>query len=88
MNEIAAFTIGAGGLLAPTSPATFSTGAASTPVGITINPTGQFLYVANSGSTNVSGFMIGASGILAPTTPAAFSTAPHAPIGIATPDRP
>lgn len=88
MNEVAAFTIGAGGLLTPTTPATFTTGAAATPVGITINPDGQFLYVANSGSTGVSGFTIGLGGILAPTTPATFSTAPHAPIGIATPGRP
>ncbi len=88
MNEVAAFTIGAGGLLTPTSPASFTTGAASAPVGITINPDGQFLYVANSGSTSVSGFTIGAGGVLVPTTPATFSTAPQAPIGIATPGRP
>ncbi len=88
MNEVAAFTIGAGGLLTPTSPASFATGATSAPVGITINPDGQFLYVANSGSTSVSGFTIGAGGVLVPTTPATFSTAPQAPIGIATPGRP
>ena len=88
MNEVAAFIIGAGGLLTQTSPASFSTGATSTPVGITIDPAGQFLYIANSGSTNVSGFAIGLGGILAPITPPIFSTAPHAPIGIATPGRP
>ncbi len=88
MNEVAAFTIGAGGVLTPTNPATFSTGAASAPVGITINPAGQFVFTANSGSTSVAGFAIGSGGVLTPITPPTFSTAPHAPIGIATPGRP
>jgi 6-phosphogluconolactonase (cycloisomerase 2 family) len=48
------------------------------PHGLTINPAGNFLYVANQGSNNVSGFSIGAGGALTavPGSPFAAGTQP------------
>jgi DNA-binding beta-propeller fold protein YncE len=79
-QEIAAFTIGSGGQLTRITPNT-GTGVGTAPIGITIDPTGQFLYVANSGMSEIAGFRIGAGGTLAATTPPTFSVLPNVPIG-------
>jgi 6-phosphogluconolactonase len=50
----------------------------------TIDPTGQFLYVANNGSANVSGFGFDASGELTPITGSPF-TAGNSPDSLMTP---
>ena len=39
----------------------------TTPAGVTINVKGQYLYVSNFGSNNVSGFTIASDGTLSPT---------------------
>src|ERR1700722_11199788 len=58
------------GVLTPTSPATVGTG--YFPQGITIDPSGKFVYTANSDSNNVSMFAIDATtGLLAPMNPSA-----------------
>jgi 6-phosphogluconolactonase (cycloisomerase 2 family) len=66
-NNVTAFTIGAGGVLTlvpPTGPNPNPVSVGTTPNGITVSPNGQFLYVANSGSNNVTAFTIGAGGVL------------------------
>ena len=61
------------GVLTPTTPATVSTG--FFPQGIAIDPSGKFVYTANSDDNSVSMFTINqATGILSPTTPPAVST--------------
>ncbi len=60
------------GLLAPTVPATVSTG--WFPQGIAIDPRGRFVYTANSDDSSVSMFTIDqTTGVLTPTTPASVS---------------
>lgn len=64
-------------------PATFATGAGSSPRGVTVTPNRQFLYVANSGSNTIAAFSIGAGGVLTPTSPATFPTSGSLARGIA-----
>jgi 6-phosphogluconolactonase len=64
-NHVTAFQIESSGLLtliAPTSSNPISTGG-TTPNGITIQPNGTHLYIANGGG-NVSAFTIGSNGLL------------------------
>jgi 6-phosphogluconolactonase len=92
-GAVTAFTIGAGGVLtlvpstvANPNPIT----AGTTPNGITIEPNGQFLYVANGGG-NVSAYAIGAgTGALTPLGVGLGNPFPAGsnPSGIATPGRP
>jgi 6-phosphogluconolactonase (cycloisomerase 2 family) len=49
----------------------FTTG--TTPVALAATPNGDFLYVANSGSNNISGFRIGADGRLTAVTGSPFA---------------
>lgn len=71
-----------GGTVSPNPNNCFAAG--TTPVSITIDPTGSYLYTANSGSNNVSGFAINSStGELAaisgtPASPFAAGTSPVA----------
>ena len=70
---IAMFTINPStGVLTPTTPATVPTG--YFPQGIAIDPSGKFVYTANSDDNTVSMFTINPStGVLTPTTPAAVA---------------
>jgi 6-phosphogluconolactonase len=58
-NTVSAYKIQSGGSLTAVPGLTFGTGTA--PVAAVVNPTGSFLYVANSGSGNVSQFKIDAT---------------------------
>jgi 6-phosphogluconolactonase len=51
----------------------------STPISVTVDPTGKFAYVANAGSNNVSAFTINAStgALTAVGSPVAAGTNPH-----------
>jgi YVTN family beta-propeller protein len=61
------------GALTPTSPATVPTG--FFPQGIGIDPSGKFVYTANSDDNTVSMFTISpTTGVLTPTTPPTVST--------------
>src|SRR5260370_40996183 len=65
-------TNSATGVLTPTTPATVPTG--FFPQGIGIDPSGKFVYTANSDDNTVSMFTIDSStGILTPTTPASVA---------------
>lgn len=65
-GSVSAFTIGAGGVLAPVTcdPTTFCKTSAG-PKGIAVDPIGRHVYVSGFGST-VSPFTIGSDGSLAP----------------------
>jgi 6-phosphogluconolactonase (cycloisomerase 2 family) len=71
---ISMFTIdSSSGILTPTTPATVPTG--FFPQGIAIDPSGKFVYTANSDDNTVSMFTINqTTGVLTPTTPPAVST--------------
>jgi len=79
-NDVTAFSIGATGLVSLIAPS----GANSNPIrtggtvpkGMVISPNGSFLYVANSGSHNVTVFQIGANGLLTLVPPAGSNTNP------------
>ena len=58
LNTVTVLKIQSDGSLAP-GPGLFATG--TTPVAADTNPTGAFLYVANSGSTNLSQFQVDTS---------------------------
>lgn len=61
------------GVLTPTTPATVGTG--FFPQGIGIDPSGKFVYTANSDDNTVSMFTINQStGVLTPTTPSSVPT--------------
>jgi len=61
------------GVLTPTMPATVPTG--FFPQGIAIDPSGKFVYTANSDDNTVSMFIINqTTGVLTPTAPPAVST--------------
>jgi len=65
-NTVTAFNIQSGGTLTPVPGSPFSAGTTTTtlPVAAAVNPAGTFLYVANSGSANISQFQIGSTGAL------------------------
>jgi 6-phosphogluconolactonase len=69
------------GLLTPTTPATVPTG--FFPQGIAIDPSGKFVYTANSDDNTVSMFTINqTTGVLTPTTPPAVSTLAEVSTGL------
>ncbi len=74
LATISMYTIDpATGVLSPTTPATVATG--FYPQGIAIDPSGRFVYTANSDDSSVSMFTIDqTTGVLTPTTPASVST--------------
>jgi len=73
-NTVSGFTIGAGGVLTATAPATFATGGTDTQW-IAVSANGQFLYLSNQSSANISAYTINSTtGVLTATTPATFST--------------
>lgn len=73
-NDVTAFSIGATGLLSRTAPSGANTNPILTggtvPKGMVISPNGSFLYVANSGSHNLTVFQIGSNGLLTLVPPA------------------
>lgn len=79
-NDVTAFSIGATGLVRPIAPSGTSGNPIRTggtvPKGMVISPNGSFLYVANSGSHNVTVFQIGTNGLLALVPPAGSNTNP------------
>lgn len=88
-NSVSMFTINAGtGVLTPTTPAAVSTlanvstGNESSPLAVTVGPSGKFAYAVNEDDATVSMFTIdSATGILTQTTPATVFTGPI-PFGI------
>lgn len=61
------------GILTPTTPATVPTG--FLPQGIAIDPSGKFVYTANSDDNTISMFTINqGTGVLTPTVPATVAT--------------
>lgn len=73
------------GVLTPTTPATVATG--FFPQGIAIDPSGKFVYTANSDDNTVSMFTINqTTGVLTPTTPATVSTGAGSSPGFVTVD--
>jgi len=83
-DSVSQFNVGAGGLLAPLSPATVATG--GEPHRAAVSPNGRSLYVTNSSSDSLSGFVsqydVGPGGALSPKTPAAVAVGPF-PFGVA-----
>ncbi|MBH0203479.1 MAG: beta-propeller fold lactonase family protein [Nitrospira sp.] len=88
-NDVTAFSIGATGLLSLIAPSGTNANPVTTsvtaPKSMAISPNGSFLYVANSGSHNVTVFQIGANGLLTLVPPAGSSTNP-VPIGSTSPN--
>ena len=74
LATISMYTIdSATGVLTPTSPATVPTG--FFPQGITIDPSGRFVYTANSDDNSISMFTINpATGVLTPMQPASVAS--------------
>lgn len=79
-NNVTAFSIGATGLVSLITPSGANTNPISTggttPKGMAISPNGSFLYVANSGSHNVTVFQIGTNGLLTLVPPTGGTTNP------------
>jgi len=73
-STVSEYTIGTGGALTPMTPATVTTG--TSPVSVTVDPTGKYAYVANLGNATVSEYTIGTGGALTPMTPATVTTGP------------
>jgi len=73
-SDIFQFGVGAGGGLVPLSPASVTTGSSPSdqyPAGITADPSGSYLFVAD-GNGAVSQYTIGALGAVTPLNPASF----------------
>jgi 6-phosphogluconolactonase len=89
-NSVSMFTVNAStGILSPTTPAEVSTlaevstGNESSPLAVTVDPSGRFAYAVNQDDATVSTFTIDSeTGVLTPTTPATVYTGPD-PYGIA-----
>ncbi|HET7441902.1 MAG TPA: beta-propeller fold lactonase family protein [Terriglobales bacterium] len=79
-NTITAFAVSGSGVLSFVggidTAAAFAAG--STPAGVTVDPSGKFLYVANSGSNNVSAFVICATPL--PGCPSNFTPGSLVPV--------
>jgi DNA-binding beta-propeller fold protein YncE len=70
-NNVSQYTIGAGGALTPMTPATVVVGSGSScPVGIAVDPTGSYVYVANNCTSTIAQFTIGTGGALSAMSPA------------------
>jgi 6-phosphogluconolactonase (cycloisomerase 2 family) len=86
-NTISGFTIGTGGALSATSPATFAT---NNTEWLTVSSNGQLLYASNQGNHTISGFTInGTTSVITPIgTPIAVPGTNPSPRGITlTPNR-
>jgi 6-phosphogluconolactonase len=88
-NSVSMFTVDAGtGVLTPTTPpavstlAQVSTGNESSPLAVTVDPSGKFAYAVNQDDATVSMFTIDSTtGVLTPTTPTFVYTA-GSPFGL------
>ena len=67
-QSVSQYEVGAGGLLAPLTPAAVAGGDA--PFAVAVSPDGGSVYVANQNADNVSQYDVGADGALTPKTPA------------------
>ena len=67
-DSVSQYDVGAGGALAPKSPATVAAG--DVPFGVAVSPDGGSVYVANVSGDNVSQYDVGAGGALSPKSPA------------------
>ena len=63
-DSVFQFNVGAGGLLAPLSPATVAAG--DNPFQVAVSPDGQSAYVTNTSGYSVSQYDIGPGGALSP----------------------
>ena len=86
-NDVSQYDVGAGGLLAPLSPAAVATGGLD-PAAVAVSPDGGSVYVANVAATSsdisgsVAQFDVGAGGVLSPKSPATVATG-TSPFGVA-----
>lgn len=80
-NTISVFSIGSNGALTPAASA-FTAGANSTLSGITTDPKGQFMYVADFQNSNVISLSIDASGALTQVAGSPFATGAQ-PVAVA-----
>ena len=72
-NEgLAVYTIGSAGALTAVSGSPFSTG--TTPHSVAIDSTGTYVYVANRGSSTISGFTIGTGSVLTALSSSPFTS--------------
>ncbi len=71
-SSVSQYTIGTGGALTAMPTATVAAG--TNPASVTIDTSGQFVYVANYGSSTVSQYIIGADGALMPLATATVAT--------------
>jgi 6-phosphogluconolactonase len=75
------FSIGTNGTLNEVSGSPYTTGTG--PTGVTLDPTGSYVYVANKGSNNISAFTLtAASGKLAVISGSPFSSGGQLPIAL------
>ena len=79
-GTVSQFDVGAGGALAPKSPAAVAAG--FRPRGVAVSPDGQSVYVTNNGEHAVSQYDVVAGGALAPKSPATVDTG-LVPTGVA-----
>jgi len=91
-DNVTALSIGAAGVLTPVQASGGQTNpipaGGADPVALSISPNGKFLYVANSGSNDVTVFSIGATGLLtrisgSGSNPNPISTGGRGPKGLA-----
>ena len=80
-GTVSEYSISTGGALTAMTPATVAAG--PNPESVTVDPSGQFAYVANYGSNNVSQYTI-SSGVLTSNTAAATVTSGTQPISVIT----
>ena len=66
-NDVSQYSIEADGTLTPLAPSTVGSGDA--PVSVTVEPSGQFAYVASENSSNVSQYSVESDGTLTPLVP-------------------
>jgi YVTN family beta-propeller protein len=67
-NDVSQYAIGANGSL---TAITAAIAAGSTPESVTVDPSGKYVYVANTGDNDVSRYAIGTDGSLTEITPVA-----------------
>lgn len=79
-DNLSQYSVGGGGLLAPLSPATVTSGLA--PISAAVSRDGRSVYVVNHDSNSVSQYDIAASGGLVPKSPATVA-AGNAPFAVA-----
>lgn len=78
-NAVWQYTIGAAGtanagLLSAMSPSNVVIPGAPGPVAISVDPSGRYVYVANSSANTVAQFTIGSNGALSPMSPVSVAT--------------